>query len=139
MGNQQNSSRNLPDSARNPLDSARTSFARVLACPVSVSWAKDAGGIVLVDERSGETRLLWGLECTVWSWLSLGYSYADLAGFLAEILPAPIEEAEARLSEILEGWLGAGWLEVESRPTQAESCGLEKEQAGGEPGRNGHL
>ncbi len=87
-----------------------------LACPEPISWVKDSAGILVVDERREEVHVLRGLECAVWSWLSLEYSFSDLLALVAELLGASEKEAQQRLVELLQTWMSAGLLEEESEP-----------------------
>jgi hypothetical protein len=86
---------------------------RILACNEAVYWVKEAHGILVVDERQGEVHRLFDLECTIWSWLSLGYSFSELTQFLVEMLDISMSEAQQRLGEILVTWVYAGLLEDE--------------------------
>jgi hypothetical protein len=83
-----------------------------LRCPENIQWAREAEQILVVDGRGGQAYALRGVEAAVWSWLALAYPYPQIVGFLAELLAAPVEQAEQRLAAILKAWLAAGLLEV---------------------------
>ncbi len=113
---------------------ASLASVRRLGCPETISWALDSGGTVVVDERRSEVHVLHGLESAVWSWLSLGYSFSDLASFTTELLAIPQEEARRQLTELLDGWMCAGLLETESMPgiqaAQKDSRSSTEEETG---------
>jgi hypothetical protein len=83
----------------------------MLICPEHVFWVKEANSILVVDEQRAEAVVLQGLECAVWSWISLAYPYPDLVRFLAETLDQPAETAQRSLDALLGRWVHAGLLE----------------------------
>jgi hypothetical protein len=108
---------------------------RTLACPACITWVKEAEALIVVNEQRGERVVLRGLECAVWSWLSLGYAWSDLACFTAEACEQSIEDARRSVAAVLEGWLKAGLLEEVTRARLEISPGLSTQsQTGGEYG-----
>jgi hypothetical protein len=85
--------------------------ARNLAFPGTILWVKDAGRVVVVDERQGRTYSLEGLEAAVWSWISLARPFTEVVDFIAESKGLAPGEAEQVLGGILERWLAAGLVE----------------------------
>jgi len=78
-----------------------------------IYWARDLDRTILVNDQSGRSFNLRGLEAIVWSWLTLGFPYSKIASLLSTILESPISEAEFRLNIILRQWVENGLLTIE--------------------------
>jgi len=85
------------------------------ACPDSVRWVKDTDQVILLDEQTGRSHILQGMEAAIWGWLSLAYSYRRITPLVAALLAQPPAEAEQTLLATLERWQVVGWLEVRER------------------------
>jgi hypothetical protein len=75
-----------------------------------VVWAKDAEQAILVEEQSGRSWSLGGVEAAIWDWLAEGYPSERIACFLALATGFPEAEAWRTLAMILRGWEEAGIL-----------------------------
>jgi len=80
------------------------------SCSPRVSWAIDAGQIIVVDEQYGRRHCLRGVEAAVWDWLTLAYPYPRLLALLVELLAVPPAQAAVTLRELLHRWIDIGLL-----------------------------
>lgn len=85
------------------------------SCSPRVSWAVDAGQIIVVDEQQGRHYCLRGVEAAVWDWLTLAYPYPRLLTLLANLLAVSPAQAAVPLHAMLRQWADMGLLAQETR------------------------
>jgi hypothetical protein len=80
----------------------------VYCCAPAVAWVKDTDHTILVEEEKRQAWCLQGMEATVWDLLTLNYTAAGIAGFLAVLWGGSVEEARKALVSVLQDWESAG-------------------------------
>ena len=83
-----------------------------LFIPDYISWVKDLGQIVIINEQSKDAFMLRDVEAIVWGWLSYSTTHKNLVSMLAVLLRVTYKEAEIQLSAMLNDWVNAGVLGV---------------------------
>lgn len=76
-----------------------------------ILWVQDKTQVLIVDEQHHKNQVLTGIEAAIWSWLSLGYSFAKLVKLTAAALDTTKTEAEPYLVAVIQKWYGAGLLD----------------------------
>ena len=67
-------------------------------------WINDQDRIIIVDERSGLSHELDGLQAAIWDWLTFSPSHLQLVSYLVALSALPEDEAESMLKKIIEDW-----------------------------------
>lgn len=67
-------------------------------------WINDLDRIIIVDERSGLSHELEGLQAAIWDWLTFSPSHLQLVSYLAALSALPEDEAESTLLKIIADW-----------------------------------
>ena len=76
-------------------------------CPPHVKWVIDAQQTIVINEQNGDFAILSDVNATLWSWLTLNYSYDKLLT-LINALECPFPEQ--LLQSTLQKWTGSGLL-----------------------------
>lgn len=84
-------------------------------CVRDMNWVRDDEMTLLVNEQSGQTFVLKGLEAAIWDWLSMQFSYTKITGLLEVVSELSTVEAEFYLNTILNQWVENGLLMIEER------------------------
>ena len=84
----------------------------IYRCTPSIVWVRDAGQILLVEEETGRSWALQGLEAVVWDLLAVGYSVRRIVLLLSLIFSFPAAEAEQALAGVLQTWRETNIVQV---------------------------
>ena len=84
----------------------------IYRCTPSIVWVRDAGQTLAVDEETGQSWILRGVEAVAWDLLTVGYAYRRTVSLLALILSLPAAEATRVLDSLLRRWREAELLQV---------------------------
>ena len=93
------------------------SDALVRFCVRDINWVRDDDITLLVNEQSGQTFVLKGLEAAIWDWLIMHFSYTKITDLLGASLEFSTVQAELYLNTILNQWVENGLLMIEKRTT----------------------
>jgi len=77
-------------------------------CPDKWQYVQDTNSTILVHTTDQKTYTLHGFESSIWSWLTLNYSYRKLVKLLTALLEVSEEDAIVRLQAILLKWVEIG-------------------------------
>jgi len=75
-----------------------------------IVWVKDADRTILINEESGETCTLLGVDAAIWDLFCLGYRFECAVHFLGALLGLPHGRAAELLRSTADAWCEAGWL-----------------------------
>jgi hypothetical protein len=75
-------------------------------------WVNDAGGVLVVNERTGASYWLTGTEAALWRWLHQGYSGAEVLHLYSALLNLSTPQGGAQLQSTLRSWVEMGLLEA---------------------------
>jgi hypothetical protein len=78
-----------------------------------IVWLKDAGQTIVLDQATGRSWALRGVQAAAWDLLVLGYSFEQATRLLALLADMTEEEAWASLSTMLQAWERFGILAME--------------------------
>lgn len=87
------------------------SALRTLCPATGVSWASDAGRVVVASADGSRAHLLEDADATIWSWLSMSLSERRLVEMIGALLELEPEDAAEQLRVRLLAWRDAGLLE----------------------------
>jgi hypothetical protein len=90
-----------------------TSQILIYRTPESIRWCRDRERILIIHEEAGQAISLTGFDAAVWIWSSLEYSQEDLLAFAQEFLQVSLEEAHARLNQVINHWVEQDILQIE--------------------------
>lgn len=93
----------------------------VYRCAPTVCWVKDTDQTILVEEQSGHSWSLRGLEAVVWDLVVLKYPAGRIVEFLAALLDKPLEVAREELRSILQRWEEIGLLKATGKGSGGQS------------------
>jgi hypothetical protein len=74
-------------------------------------WVNHGDQILVVD-KTGMAHLLAGTEAALWRWLHQAYAREEIRALFSALINGTEPEADARLDEVLQQWLGKGLVEV---------------------------
>jgi hypothetical protein len=80
----------------------------VYRCAPAIAWVKDAWQTILVDEETGKSWVLCGVEATIWDLLALNYPAEQIARLLSVLLALSPQQAAGTLSSAVRAWEQAG-------------------------------
>ena len=81
-------------------------------CTPAIAWVRDASQTLAVDEETGQSWILRGVEAVAWDLLTVGYAYRRMVSLLALILSLPAAEAAQTLDSLLRRWGEADLLQI---------------------------
>ena len=70
----------------------------------NLRWINDHDRIIIVDERSGSSYKLAGLQAVIWDWLTFSPSHRQLVSYLVALSALPEDEAESTLLKTIADW-----------------------------------
>jgi hypothetical protein len=74
----------------------------------AAEWVVDCGGVLAIDERTGDPYWLRGTEAAVWGWLVAGHPRSEIVTLLAAYQATDPARAERALGAILRSWEDSG-------------------------------
>ena len=84
----------------------------IYRCTSSIVWVRDAGQTLAVDEETGRSWTLRGVEAVVWDLLTVGYAYRRIVLLLSLIFSLPAAAAAQALDSLLRRWREANLIQV---------------------------
>jgi hypothetical protein len=93
----------------------------IYRCTPSIVWVRDTGQTLAVDEETGQSWTLRGVEAVVWDLLTVGYAYRRIVTLLALIFSLSTAEAEQTLASLLRRWQETELVRVSEEAKDGES------------------
>jgi hypothetical protein len=89
-------------------------------CRPAIVWTREQQRTLLIDQETGASWRMEGIEAAVWDLMVLGYSYPRAAKIVSLLPGVPAGEAREIVSTTLAEWYREGILEVTEKVGDGE-------------------